>query len=162
MIQLNKNVCSIIVRRIFIMKRTIDDLLSTYPKPLLEMITGKLLGDGNLTIQTGRSSRFRFGHSLSDRDWCVHCYQELSQNINLTPPKYRKIIDSRLKTGFSENIYVQSKTNPIFNLLKDIWYSGRTKVLPAYLIQNVLSPLTIAWWYQDDGHLKRKEIPLQK
>lgn len=45
-------------------------------KKLFEMLTGKLLGDGNLTIQKGRKSRLRFSHSIYDKDWCFYCYSK--------------------------------------------------------------------------------------
>ncbi|WP_376699863.1 hypothetical protein [Parageobacillus thermoglucosidasius] len=67
------------------------------------MLTGKLLGDGNITIQKNRKPRFRFGHSIKDRDWCVHCYQKLADFLPLNPPKYRRVIDSRIKGGFFLN-----------------------------------------------------------
>ncbi|GCD81151.1 hypothetical protein PTHTG4_02130 [Parageobacillus thermoglucosidasius] len=78
-----------------------DILLYNYDHKLLEMLTENLLGDGNIIIQKNRKPRFRFGHSIKDRDWCVHCYQKLADFLPLNPPKYQRVIDSRIKGGFS-------------------------------------------------------------
>lgn len=133
-----------------------DLLLCNYDHKLLEMLIGKLLGDGNIIIQKNRKPRFRFGHSIKDRDWCVHCYQKLACFLPLNPPKYRRVIDSRIKRGFSELYYVQSKTAPIYVHLKEIWYNNTVKVIPKEFVEKLMTPLSLAWWYQDDGHLKMK------
>ncbi|MCQ6264397.1 endonuclease [Fictibacillus sp. WQ 8-8] len=124
------------------------------PKEALEMITGKLLGDGNLTIQPGRKTRLRFSHKVVDQNWCEHCYKELLTYLPVNPPVYRKVMDTRIKAGFTEHFYVQSKTSQMLEVLKDCWYKGNVKVLPKEIIEKVISPLCLAWWYQDDGHLK--------
>ncbi|MRX54335.1 endonuclease [Bacillus idriensis] len=129
-------------------------LLDKYPIKMLEMLTGKLLGDGNLTDEAGKRPRLRFSHSIKDSGWCFHCYKELKDFLPITAPVYRKINDSRLKAGYSEQYYVQSKTTPILNNLKPLWYKQRKKILPYELLEKTMTPLALAWWYQDDGHLK--------
>jgi hypothetical protein len=140
----------------------IDILLCNYDRKLLEMLTGKLLGDGNIIIQKNRKPRFRFGHSIKDRDWCVHCYQKLANFLRLNPPKYRRVFDSRIKEGFADLYYVQSKTEPIYIHLKEIWYNSTVKIIPKEFVEKLMTPLSLAWWYQDDGHLKMKGKTPQK
>lgn len=123
-------------------------------KKLFEMLTGKLLGDGNLTIQKGRKSRLRFSHSIYDKDWCFYCYTKLRKYLPINEPKYIKIKDPRVSKGYTEQYYVQSKTDPILCYLKDLWYENKTKVIPKEFIKLYLSPLALGWWYLDDGHLK--------
>ncbi len=36
----------------------------------LSMISGKLLGDANISIEKNRHPRFRFAHCASDKAWC--------------------------------------------------------------------------------------------
>ncbi|SFD41991.1 LAGLIDADG DNA endonuclease family protein [Bacillus sp. OV194] len=124
------------------------------PKEALEMINGKLLGDGNLTIQPGRKTRLRFSHKVVDQNWCEHCYKELLTYLPVNSPVYRKVMDPRIKAGFTEHFYVQSKTSQMLEVLKNYWYKGNVKVLPKEIIEKIMSPLCLAWWYQDDGHLK--------
>lgn len=45
-----------------------DILLYNYDHKLLEMLTGNLLGDGNIIIQKNRKPRFRFGHSIKEKN----------------------------------------------------------------------------------------------
>lgn len=80
----------------------------------------------------------------------------------LNSPKYKYTLDPRLKKGYSKSIYVQSKTSPVFTLLKDIWYTGKTKIVPLGLLENTLNEASLAWWYQDDGHLSQKSGKLKK
>ncbi|WP_191560068.1 endonuclease [Metabacillus idriensis] len=137
-------------------------IIEQFPIQILELLTGKLLGDGNLTNETAKRPRLRFSHSIKDFGWCFHCYEQLSHNLPLTPPVYRKLSDTRIAAGYSEQYYVQSKTSLIFDHLKPLWYKERKKVLPFDLIKKTLTPLALAWWYQDDGHLKIKDSTPQK
>ncbi|MGM8215206.1 hypothetical protein ACLIA0_06465 [Bacillaceae bacterium W0354] len=121
---------------------------------LLEMLTGKLLGDGNLTLQDGRKPRLRFSHSVRDKEWCFYCYDQLKMFLSINEPKYRKNVDHRITKGYTEQFYVQSKTHPILCQIKDQWYINRVKIIPREIIIHYLSPLALSWWYLDDGHLK--------
>ena len=123
---------------------------------LLEMMTGKLLGDGCITKQNGRKPRFQFIHSSKDKEWCHFCYSQLNKYIPLTTPRYKKVLDDRVNKGYTECYQVQSKTDPIITQLEKAWYLDRRKILPFELLEIYLTPLALAWWYQDDGHLKRK------
>ncbi|MGX1191932.1 endonuclease [Metabacillus sp. SLBN-84] len=118
------------------------------------MLTGKLLGDGNLSIEKGKRPRFRFSHSSADSGWCFHCYETLKAHIPLSKPKYRKISDNRIEAGYTDQFYVQSKLSPLFDSLLPLWYKERTKSIPFPLLEQFINPLALAWWYQDDGHLK--------
>ncbi|GEN82993.1 hypothetical protein SLU01_13050 [Sporosarcina luteola] len=117
-------------------------------------ICGKLLGDGCITKQDGRKPRFQFMHRVEDVGWTQHCYEQLKRDIPVNPPAYRKVLDTRLKKGFSESYVVQSKTHEAITALYKIWYPNGKKVLPKQWIQQHLDERSLAWWYQDDGHLK--------
>ncbi|MCC3356946.1 hypothetical protein [Bacillus sp. REN16] len=132
----------------------IEYLIQNYDPRLLEMLTGKLLGDGNILIEKNKSPRFRFGHARKDRLWCLTSYQSLGEHIKLSPPKFRRVFDDRLVAGHSDLYYVQSTVDNLYVLLKKIWYPNGVKKVPFHLIKWVLSPLCLAWWYQDDGNLK--------
>ncbi|WP_423408242.1 endonuclease [Heyndrickxia sp. MSNUG] len=139
-----------------------ENTLESLPLRGLGLINGKLLGDGNLTITENRKPRFRFQHRYADKDWSIYCYEELNIFIPLSPPKYKLDRDTRVKSGYSESIYVQSITSPVFDYLKSQWYSGRTKVVPFDLLKRTLTVESLAWWYQDDGHLTIKNNVLKK
>ncbi|MBB6453621.1 hypothetical protein HNQ94_002070 [Salirhabdus euzebyi] len=120
----------------------------------LSKIAGKLLGDGSITVQKGRKPRFQFTHCIKDKGWSIHSYIELKGLIPLSEPRYRKVIDPRTKAGYTEGYYVLSKTSPIITQLESIWYHNRIKVVPMDFLEKYFNNLTLAWWFQDDGHLK--------
>lgn len=117
-------------------------------------ICGKLLGDGCITKQEGRKPRFQFMHRTEDVGWTEHCYDQLKDFIPLSPPTYRKVIDARIKKGYSESYIVQSRTDEVITNLYEQWYPSGKKVLPFDFIEKYLNEQALAWWYQDDGHLK--------
>lgn len=79
-----------------------------------DMLCGKLLGDGCLTKQNGRKPRFQFTHCKKDEGWSEHCFKQLSPFPPLNPPKYRKIVDLRMFSGYTESHIVQSRTSEEF------------------------------------------------
>jgi len=96
----------------------LEDILKILPLHQLGLINGKLLGDGNLTIEKNKSPSLRFQHRYADKDWCYYCFDSLKDFIPLAPPKYKKDRDPRVIAGFSESVYVQSKTSPVFYLFE--------------------------------------------
>jgi LAGLIDADG DNA endonuclease family len=128
----------------------------------IDLMNGKLLGDGCITKQEGRKPRFQFTHSIKDKEWCEHCYLVLNEHLPLNAPKYKKVKDQRVQSGYTEVYYVQSKTEEAIILLRNLWYKNGKKILPLNFISEYLSARTLAWWYQDDGHLKLQDnIPKQ-
>jgi hypothetical protein len=140
----------------------VEKLLYLLPLDALSMLTGKLLGDADLAIQEKRRPRFRFSHTIYDKEWCFYCYEKLIRHIKLSPPKYRKVVDPRTRKGLTEQYYVQSATSEAMDLLKDIWYPHQKKIVPFDLLTHVFTPLCFAWWYQDDGHLKIENGQVKK
>ncbi|WJV30959.1 endonuclease [Rossellomorea sp. AcN35-11] len=112
--------------------------------------------------QEGRKPRFQFMHSLKDKEWCHYCYNQLKDYIPLTGPHYKRIEDNRIQAGFTESFYVQSRTHEHITILRSIWYKRQKKVLPFEFLTKHLTPLALAWWYQDDGHLKKDSNIPQK
>ncbi|WP_391208025.1 endonuclease [Psychrobacillus sp. L4] len=126
------------------------------------LMCGKLLGDGCITKQDGRKPRLQFMHRTEDFGWVKHCYIQLRDYIPLNPPAYKRLIDTRLRNGFSESFFVQSKTDPIITGLYELWYPEGKKKLPFQFIEKYLNHQALAWWYQDDGHLKKVNNTVQK
>lgn len=125
-------------------------------------ICGKLLGDGSIVKQETRQPRFKFQHRTEDYDWTHYCFVQLKDHIPLNQPTYRKNFDPRLKKGYSELYYVQSKTAPFITKLYESWYPNGVKVLPFQYIEHYLNEEALSWWYQDDGHLKITNGKMQK
>ncbi|WP_082786669.1 hypothetical protein [Sporosarcina psychrophila] len=117
-------------------------------------ICGKLLGDGCITKQDGRKPRLQFMHRTEDVGWAEYCYDHLKNFIPLSPPTYRKVMDLRIKKGYSESYIVQSRTDEVITNLYKKWYPNGRKVLPFDFIEKHLDERALARWYQDHGHLK--------
>ncbi len=125
-------------------------------------ICGKLLGDGSIVKEKDRKPRFKFQHRTEDYEWTNYCFKQLKDSIPLNQPTYRKNSDPRLKKGYSELYYVQSKTAPIVTELYELWYPGGIKILPHEFLERYLNEEALSWWYQDDGHLKITNGKMQK
>lgn len=119
-----------------------------------DLLCGKLLGDGCLVKQSSRKPRFQFTHCKKDVEYSWHCYEHLSSFLPLNPPKYKKNIDARVKSGFTESYYVQSRTSEEICRLYELWYPRSKKEIPFSYIEEHFTERTLAWWYQDDGHFK--------
>ena len=127
-----------------------------------DMMCGKLLGDGCLTKQHGRRPRFQFTHASADKGWSEHCFEGLSNFYPLAHPKYKKVIDSRVGQGFTECYVVQSRTSQELSTLYERWYPRGKKELPFDYIEQHFTERSLAWWYQDDGHLNQRNGILKK
>ncbi|MEK4023914.1 endonuclease [Sporosarcina sp. FSL W7-1283] len=121
---------------------------------LYHRICGKLLGEGSITKQGNRNSWFQFIHRIEDLGWAEYCYSQLKEVLPLTPPVYKRIIDTRLKKGFSECYTVQSRTHEVITGLYQTWYPAGKKKIPFQFLNRYLNEEALSWWYQDDGHLK--------
>lgn len=118
---------------------------------------GKLLGDGTIIKQEGRQPRFQFMHRVEDVEWTHYCYEQLRDYIPLSEPTYGRVTDERLRKGYSERYMVQSLTHEWINQLYDIWYSSKMKAVPLTHLEQYFTAESLAWWYQDDGHLKKNK-----
>lgn len=93
-------------------------------------------------------------HRVEDLGWTNYCYEQLKYHVPLSPPTFRKVTDTRLRKGYSESYIVQSRTDEVITNLYRLWYPNEKKVLPFDFIESYLDNQALAWWYQDDGHLK--------
>jgi LAGLIDADG DNA endonuclease family len=134
--------------------KIIEELSDLLPPEIISMIIGKLLGDGNLTIEKNKRPRLRFSHKLQDRQWCQYSKDMLATSISFPPIKYRKIYDTRIAKGFTESYYAQSHTHLALDMLKQLWYSSNNKTIPFGLLEKFFTSISLAWWFMDDGHLK--------
>lgn len=108
-------------------------------------------------VCTTNLSLFQMMHRTEDVEWIQYNYEQLQAFIPLAPPQYEKIQDDRLKQGYSERYMVQSKTHPLINELYDLWYPNGKKIIPFTWLEHHFTAESLAWWYQDDGHLKKNK-----
>ncbi|OOE14394.1 hypothetical protein [Fictibacillus arsenicus] len=90
----------------------VEEINKILPSKVISMVIGKLLGDGNLTIEKNKRPRLRFSHKWQDKQWCEHSRNQLTTVLSFPPIKYRKVNGARVKDGFTEIYYAQSLTQP--------------------------------------------------
>lgn len=85
---------------------------------------------------------------VEDFKWTNHCYEILKPYLPLNPSVCRKVIDLRLKKGFSESYVVQSKSSSVITLIYEQWYPNGQKKLPTDFLKQFLNEKALAWWYR--------------
>lgn len=109
----------------------------------LEIIRGSLMGDGALSKSQNEKSfgvRFRIGHGKKQKDYL------------LWKSKFFGNISHLISTGKAGDVRFNLTPLPELYNLRQIIYTGKHKFLPADFVAS-LTPLSLAIWYMDDGHL---------
>ncbi len=110
-------------------------------KVMVEILNGTMLGDGGIAL-AGRHRDlpyFTYGHSEKQSELTTYIAKALKTSISVI----------NKKSGFSKTpFYKTSSAHPYFSKLHDDWYHTGEKQVPKDL---EITPLTLAWWYMDDG-----------
>jgi len=116
-----------------------------------EILIGSLLGDAYIHPL----GKICFEQADSQLEYINWKYAEMQ---NLAYPKIASVVrfDSRSKKEtFSHRFFLRQ----IFQSWRYIWYPNGHKTLPDNIIE-WFTPLTLAVWYMDDGHLEKGLAPL--
>lgn len=117
-----------------------------------QILMGKLLGDGHLETQTkGKTYRFKFEHSLKQKEYVDWLYNEL-KNLAVNQPKIKTI---SYKNKIYKKYWFNTISSPSFKFYANQFYQNKKKVVPK-LIHRWLTPLSLAIWFMDDGSIKSK------
>lgn len=103
------------------------------------ILIGVLLGDGAMRKKT--HALLEINHSYKQKEYVDWLYQKFQTYID-TPPKMRKSNGNRLAYRFT------TKSLPLLTKFYDSFFQERHKTIPDNLI---LTPLSLAVWYMDDG-----------
>ena len=112
-----------------------------------EIIIGALLGDGSMRCKT--NALLEINHSVHQKDYVDWKYRHLSELVR-TPPKARNGNQGRIAYRFVTRSLAE--LTPLYRLF---YRSGR-KVIP----EMVLTPLSLAVWFMDDGCRSRRAVYL--
>ncbi len=130
-----------------------NDEIETYKKGLAltqrqrDILVGTLLGDGHLETQNnGRTYRLKIEHSIAQKEYVLWLYRELQEWVR-SKPKIRTRANGLKFIGFT------TYSHGAFRFYGQQFYDGKKKILPK-LIHKIVSPLSIAIWYMDDGSKK--------
>lgn len=110
-----------------------------------QIVIGLILGDGYVSRPNGNSERSLLdikqdAKYLPYLEWL---HQELTP-IGVSP--------LNPKRGYHQYRFV-TKTSKELGELRRIFYPDGKKIVPVTIDKLLVSPLTLAVWYQDDGHL---------
>lgn len=113
-----------------------------------QILLGKLLGDGYLSLNHDSSTaKITFGHTTKDIEYLQWTKRGLSES-------FCRSERTRISGYGSEMIDVNTVTcNSIYEAFKDfVPKSSDHKIIPKWIIEQ-LTPLSLAFWYMDDGSL---------
>lgn len=108
-----------------------------------EIIIGNILGDGSLEFNGNVGTRLQIKQCFEHKDYVFWLYEKL-KNLCNSEPKQRK--DNR-------QWYFSTRALKELTLLHKSFYKKRRKMIPRNISKLLISPLTLAVWYMDDGSL---------
>jgi len=110
------------------------------------ILTGLLLGDGCLERKS-KNSRLQVKQSVGKKEYVFWLYNYFSEFVK-TPPQQRKDTDQW---------YFATRSLPQFEEWNTVFYKNRKKIVPENISQLLVSPITLAVWFMDDGTLDYRE-----
>mmetsp|Transcript_35962 Transcript_35962/g.101838 ORF Transcript_35962/g.101838 Transcript_35962/m.101838 type:complete len:207 (+) Transcript_35962:266-886(+) len=136
--------------------------MKTIDKKRKLIIIGLLLGDANIQVfqkeEPITTARLRVLHSTKQIDYLNHKFVLFHSYIR---QKRVLFLEEQTKTKTYHKCYFNTLTLKQFAFFYHMFYkkdlkTGKTiKILPR-LIHRYLEPITLAYWYMDDGSLKWK------
>jgi len=117
-----------------------------------EIIVGLLLGDGHLETQnSGRTFRLKVEHSIRQKDYVDWLYQQLS-NMVLTKPQLKL---QTVAGKVHEKYWFSTFSAGTLRFYGQQFYTDHQKIVPKMIVK-LVSPLSLAVWFMDDGSLKSR------
>lgn len=116
----------------------------------MQMIVGSVLGDAYIYPK----GKICFEQSSRQKDYLHWKYGELKE---LAYPKIAKVIRVD-KRSFKKTVSYRFFLRQFFRPLREVFYHNG-KIIPLG-IDKWLTPLLLAVWYMDDGHLANGRYPL--
>lgn len=113
-----------------------------------DVLAGLLLGDGHLETQNGgRTYRLKVEHGLKQRDYVQWLYNIFSEWVpNGIYTKNRK--NGLKSVGFT------TQSHATFRFYGQQFYGKNRKRHVPVLIKKIITPISIAVWFMDDGSRK--------
>jgi len=114
-----------------------------------QILNGHLLGDGHLSkYEKDKNAAFVLKRKEADYEYLLWSYNYFEEFM--TDKGIRNTYSFTREKYFSQ-VYFRTKQLPVFTEYHNKWYIEGKKIVPKDLI---LTPLTIAVWFADDGCIK--------
>jgi hypothetical protein len=108
-----------------------------------DILTGLLLGDGNLEFNKFKGSRLQIKQAERKKEYVFWLYEHFAQIVR-TPPQKR----------FDTNQwYFATRSISELEEIRNIFYVNNRKIVPQNIQTFLTSPLSLAIWFMDDGTL---------
>jgi hypothetical protein len=125
-----------------------------------DLLFGSLLGDGNLQTETdGRTWRYRALQKTEHLEYLMRKYEILKPFCS-SPPIEGQVFDERTGKIYYRH-YFNTRTDDVFRYYGNMFYAYDRKlrkwvkrVPPKPILQKLLTPGALAFWYMDDGAIK--------
>lgn len=116
-----------------------------------DLIVGSLMGDAYVR-KRNKNSCFRVAHSIKQKDFMDWKFALLKKfNFSEFLEKKRFI-----KGREVDMIYLSTKTHPVFNYYRNLFYRNGTKTITKKILEH-LNPRSLAVWVCDDGSHSRTQ-----
>ena len=120
-----------------------------------DVLVGILLGDACLqTESNGKTFRLRISQSENHKEYLFHLY-DIFKNLTLSPPIRYEFTDKRNLNKKYFRWSFSTTQQACLRFYGQQFYKNNKKIVPK-LIHRWLKPMSIAYWYMDDGAQKWK------
>lgn len=112
-----------------------------------------MLGDlGSERPNKNCNTRLQFKQTTKQIEYIEHLYN-LFKDFCKSPPKILKGVDKRPNRNSNYSaIKFNTRSLPCFNKFREIFYNEEGKKIVPLNIGELLTPLSLCYWYCDDGY----------
>lgn len=125
--------------------------IGPHNKEIISILVGSLLGDCHGERLLNGGVRFRFKQSIIHKEYLFFLHKkilDLGYTNNILPYLVKQNLNNKIFESYCFNTY--SFTSLLW--LYKIFYKNKKKIIPSEkYIYDLLTPLAIAIWIQDDG-----------
>lgn len=139
-------------------------LLEDYKKTLKlsslqkEVLVGLLLGDGHIELSPNKkSARLKIEYCVRNSDYLDFLYKIFKNFVKMKP----KIRNRNVFGRDFERIGFTTLSLPDFLIFRELFYQGKTKVIPSNIAE-LLTNIGLAVWFMDDGSYKPRFPRLER
>lgn len=108
-----------------------------------QIILGTILGDGSLEFNGYQGTRLQIKQSVGHKDYVFWLYEMLHDLCKSEPREKRD----------TKQWYFSTRGLKEFTPLRNLFYREKRKVIPQNIERLLVSPLSLAVWFMDDGSL---------
>lgn len=119
----------------------------------MAILVGIVLGDGHISDAGGY--KLRILQSADKQAYVHHLYEVFKEYTKCSGPSFTKSISKKNKQLYRCGFTFSTKALKVF---RDEFYGeDRKKIIPFRFLEHYFTPMSLAYWYLDDGSMKSKQ-----